>query len=322
MVLPIAGQQDARPDQAARKSQPTPSEASWVRLQFSRNGRGVLVTRGSSGQPDPPVRRIGFAGAGRMGLPMVRRLVAGGHKVCTVGRTPERRATLTAEGAKAVERVEDAAEGVDAFIVCVFTDQQVREVCLGSGLLDTLPRNAALIIHTTTSPHTVREIAARGITVLDAPVSGGPHDIATGRLTVFAGGDEATVERLRPVLATYANPVLPVGPVGAGQSVKLINNALFTAQLGLVAEAARLGRELGVHEAVLLDALGHGSAASRALSGAASRGAAERFISDVREFVAKDAAVVRQTVDGIGARLGALEPALAALDQAGLHTNA
>ncbi|MGD6749637.1 NAD(P)-dependent oxidoreductase [Streptomyces sp. BH105] len=327
MVLLIAGQQGARPNEtpnkAGRKSQPTPSANPWVRLQFSRNGRGVLVTRGSPGSPGAgsPVKRIGFAGAGRMGLPMVRRLMAAGHEVRTVGRTPERRAALGAEGADAVGRVEDAAKDVDAFIVCVFTDRQVREVCLDGGLLDALPQGVPLIVHTTASPDTVREIAARGVDVLDAPVSGGPHDIAAGRLTVFAGGDEATVARLRPVLAAYADPVLAVGPVGAGQSVKLVNNALFTAQLGLVAEAARLGRELGVDEAALLDALGHGSAASRALAGAASRGSADRFINDVREFVDKDVAVVRQTAQGVGARLGALESALAALNQAGPHTN-
>ncbi|WP_425825289.1 NAD(P)-dependent oxidoreductase [Streptomyces fractus] len=268
------------------------------------------------------MKRIGFAGAGRMGLPMVRRLVAAGHEVRAVGRTAGRRAALSEEGTEAVARVEEAAEDVDAFIVCVFTDRQVREVCLDGGLLDTLPPGTPLVVHTTTSPHTVREIAARGVAVLDAPVSGGPHDIAAGRLTVFAGGDEATLARLRPVLAAYADPVLAVGPVGAGQTVKLVNNALFTAQLGLAAEAARLGRELGVDEAVLLDALGHGSAASRALAGAASRGSADRFIGDVREFVDKDVAVVRRTAEGLGARLGALEAALAALDRAATHGGA
>ncbi|MET8207696.1 NAD(P)-dependent oxidoreductase [Streptomyces sp. NPDC005373] len=272
------------------------------------------------------MKRLGFAGAGRMGLPMVRRLVTSGHKVCAVGRTPQRRRLLEAVGSVAVERVEDTAEAADAVVVCVFNDQQVREVCLDSGLLDTLPDGAALVVHTTSHPRTLQEIAdraaPRGISVLDAPVSGGPHDIAAGRLTVFAGGDEATVERLRPMLAAYADPVLPVGPVGAGQSVKLVNNALFTAQIGLVAEAARLGRELGVDEAALLTALGHASSASKAQAGAASRGSADRFISDVREFLDKDMEVVRQVADGLGARLGALEPALAALERAGRGTGA
>ncbi|MFJ9176106.1 NAD(P)-dependent oxidoreductase [Streptomyces sp. NPDC102360] len=260
------------------------------------------------------MKRIGFAGAGRMGLPMVRRLVAAGYEVCAVGRTPERRAALTEDGVRAVDRVEDAAEHADAFVVCVFTDRQVREVCFGGGLLGALPPGAVLVVHTTASPHTVRDLAERGVEVLDAPVSGGPHDIAAGRLTVFVGGEDATVERLRPMLAAYADPVLAVGPVGAGQSVKLVNNALFTAQLGMVAEAARLGRQLGVDERTLLSALTHGSAASRALAGAASRGSAERFIGDVREFVDKDLAVVRRIADGVGVRLGALRAAHAALE--------
>ncbi|MFI1485347.1 NAD(P)-dependent oxidoreductase [Streptomyces sp. NPDC020747] len=301
-----------------RKSLTTPSVNPWARLQFSRNERGILVARGS------PVKRLGFIGAGRMGLPMVRRLVAAGHEVCALGRTPERRTALAGEGVSTADRAEDAVREADAALVCVFDDQQVRTVCLDGGLLDALAEGTALIVHTTVGPRTVQEIAeragARGIAVLDAPVSGGPHDIAAGRLTVFAGGDEATVDRLRPVLATYADPVLAVGPVGAGQSVKLVNNALFAAQLGLVSEATRLGRDLGVEEGALLSALGHGSAASRALAGAASRGSAGRFITDVREFLDKDVAVVRQVADRLGVRLGSLEPALAALDRAGPPT--
>ncbi|GCB52610.1 NAD-binding protein [Streptomyces sp. NL15-2K] len=147
-------------------------------------------------------------------------------------------------------------------------------------------------------------------------MSGGPHDIVAGRLTVCAGGDEAVVERLRPVLAAYADPILPVAPVGAGQGVKLVDSALFAAQPGLIAEAARLGEELGVDESVLLAALGEGSAASRALAGAAARGSAHRFITGVREFLDKDLAVVRHLADESGARVGALQPVLAALDDA------
>jgi 3-hydroxyisobutyrate dehydrogenase-like beta-hydroxyacid dehydrogenase len=80
------------------------------------------------------------------------------------------------------------------------------------------------------------------------------------------GGAEADVERVRPVLGAYGDPVLYVGPLGAGQGVKLVNNALFAANIGLLADAVRLGERLGVDEAVLLTALPHGSAASRALA--------------------------------------------------------
>lgn len=255
---------------------------------------------------------------------MVRRLLSAGFDVCAVGRTPEKAAALTAAGAETAGTVMEAAHGADAVVVCVFTDAQVRETCLASGLLGAMREGSVLIVHTTSHPRTLQEIARRaaliGVSVLDAPVSGGPHDIAAGRLTVFAGGHRATVERARPVLDAYADPVLRVGPVGSGQSVKLVNNALFTAQIGLVAEAARLGRGLGLDEAMLLDALGHGSSSSRALAGAASRGSADRFVTDVREFLAKDVAVVREVARSLGARLGALEPALAALEHTGGDT--
>ncbi|MBA2947827.1 NAD(P)-dependent oxidoreductase [Streptomyces himalayensis] len=260
------------------------------------------------------MKRLGFVGAGRMGLPMVRRLVAGGHEVRVLGRSPERRRALAAEGALVGGCVEDVADGADAVLVCVYTDEQVREVCLGSALLDVLPEGAAIVVHTTGSPRTVEAVAARAaarrIQVVDAPVSGGPHDIAAGRVTVFAGGDEDAVARLRPVLGRYADPVLHVGPLGAGQRVKLVNNALFAAHIVLLSDAIRLGRRLGVDEAVLLHALPHGSATSRALTGVAARGSVARFAEAVREFVDKDVEVVRQVAAELGTDLGALAPVI------------
>src|SRR5262249_59631069 len=130
---------------------------------------------------------------------------------------------------------------------------------------------------TTGSRETAEASAARagprGIGVIDAPVSGGPHDIAAGRLTLFAGGADDVVERVRPVLQAYGDPVLHVGPLGAGQRVKLVNNTLFAAQIGLVADAVRLGAQLGVDEAVLLGAPPPRAAAGRAPGGARAPGA-------------------------------------------------
>ncbi|MGW1028968.1 NAD(P)-dependent oxidoreductase [Streptomyces sp. NPDC002577] len=264
------------------------------------------------------MKRLGFIGAGRMGLPMVRRLVEGGYEVRVLGRSPERRRTLADEGALVSGDVEQVADGADAVLVCVHTDEQVREICLDGPLLDVTPDGAAVVVHTTGSPRTVEEVAARatarGIQVVDAPVSGGPHDIAAGRVSVFVGGDGDTVERLRPVLGRYADPLLHVGPLGAGQRVKLVNNALFTAHLGLLSDAVRLGRRLGLDEAVLLDALPHGSAASRALTGVAARGSVARFAESVREFVDKDVDVVRQVAAELGTDLGALATAIGSLN--------
>lgn len=264
--------------------------------------------------------RVGFAGAGRMGRPMVRRLIEAGHEVRVLARSERARAELTAEGIGVVTAAAEAAEAADAVLVCVFTDEQVRDVCLGSGLLAALPPGAALVVHTTVSPATVAAVAAGAaphrVAVIDAAVSGGPHDIAAGRLTLFVGGPDDAVARVRPVLASYGEPILHVGPPGAGQRVKLINNALFTAQIGLLADAVQLGRQLGVDEAALLGALPHGSAASRALAGAAARGSVAAFAGAVGEFLRKDVDAVRAAAAEAGGQLGALDPAIGALMRA------
>ncbi len=252
--------------------------------------------------------RVGFVGTGRMGAPMVRRLVdAGGHEVRALARTPEKSQAVSDLGAFPVSELAAVAEGADAVIVCVFTDQQVREVCLEGGLVAAMSPGAVLVVHTTGSPRTAEAIAARGVDVVDAPVSGGPHDVAAGRVTLFVGGEDVAVRRVHPLLSTYGDPVLHVGRTGAGQLVKLINNALFAAQIGLVAEGVRLGGLLGVSESALLEALTHGSASSRALGNITRAGSASAFIAAVGDFIGKDVAMVRKTVAELGGDLGALD---------------
>ena len=143
--------------------------------------------------------------------------------------------------------------------------------------------------------------------MLDAPVSGGPHDIAAGRVTVFVGGCADAVAVADPALSAYADPVLHVGPTGSGQLVKLVNNTLFAAQIGMTAEAVRLGERLGLSEAALLTALPHGSGASRATDLIARAGSTAAFIGAVGEFIGKDVATVRRTAAELGTDLGRLD---------------
>lgn len=257
---------------------------------------------------------VGFVGAGRMGAPMVRRLVEAGHDVQALGRSVEKRRDVRDLGARPVTDLADVGPGTDAVVVCVFTDEQVRQVCLHGVLLSTMRPGSVLVVHTTGSPGTVEEIAveaeANGVGVLDAPVSGGPHDIAAGRVTLFVGGADDAVDAVRPVLGCYGDPILHVGALGAGQRVKLINNALFAAQIGLVREAVKLGGRLGVDESQLLDAIGHGSAASRVASIVGAAGSVETFVESVGEFIGKDVAVARKTVAELGSDLGLLDEAI------------
>lgn len=253
--------------------------------------------------------RVGFVGAGRMGAPMVRRLAEAGHDVRALGRTPEKRAAVEELGAHAVADLAGVADQADVVVVCVFTDEQVAQVCLRSDLLTAMRPGAVLVIHTTGSPRTAQSIAAAydHVDVVDAPVSGGPHDIAAGHVTLFVGGDDDAVARARHALSAYGDPVLHVGATGTGQLVKLVNNTLFAAQIGLVAEGVRLGAELGIEEPALLEALTHGSAASRALGTIARAGSTSGFIDAVGDFIGKDVAVVRKTAAELGTDLGALE---------------
>jgi 3-hydroxyisobutyrate dehydrogenase-like beta-hydroxyacid dehydrogenase len=250
--------------------------------------------------------RVGFIGTGRMGAPMVRRLADAGHEVRALGRTPEKVAAVHHLGASPVNDPAAVAEGADAVIVCVFTDDQVRQICLADGLVAAMSPDAVLVIHTTGSPRTVQSVATLGVDVVDAPVSGGPHDIVAGRVTLFVGGEDDAVKRVRPLLSTYGDPVLHVGHTGTGQLVKLINNALFAAQIGLVAEGVRLGGLLGVSEPTLLEALTHASAASRALGNIVRAGSTRGFIDAVGDFIGKDVATVRATVAELGGDLGPL----------------
>jgi 3-hydroxyisobutyrate dehydrogenase-like beta-hydroxyacid dehydrogenase len=267
--------------------------------------------------------RVGFIGAGAMGAPMVTRLLAAGHDVRALGRTEEKRSALAELGATPVAELSQVTAGSEVVVVCVFTDDQVRQVCLDSGdtsdtdsadsggLISSMAPGSVLVLHTTGSPSTAQTLASlgapNGVDVLDAPVSGGPHDIAAGRITLFVGGESAALERVRPVLAAYSDPILHVGDIGSGQKVKLVNNTLFAAQIGLLTEGVRLAADLGVSESALLSALPHGSAASRVLAGVAGRGSVAGFVEVAGGFVRKDVDVVRKVVAELGGNLGVLD---------------
>jgi 2-hydroxy-3-oxopropionate reductase len=256
--------------------------------------------------------RIGFVGAGRMGRPMVARLAAAGHHhVRVLGRTDEKRSAIAELGAEAVDDIAAVSAAADVVVVCVFTDDQVREICLTDGLIAAMPAGSALVLHTTGSPRTVETVAERGashhVEVVDAPVSGGPHNAAAGELTLFVGGADHAVARVRPVLSCYGDPILHVGPLGSGQKVKLVNNALFASQIGLLSDAVELAARLGVEESALLKALPHGSAASRVVDIVAAGGSVASFIETAGEFVGKDVAVIRRIAAELGGDLGALD---------------
>ena len=255
--------------------------------------------------------KIGFVGPGRMGRPMVDRLMAAGHDVTVLVRRKEAREAAEADGLTCVDTVAAAVEDADVVFVVVLTDEQVRAVCLGpNGALAAMKPGATLVQHTTSDPATaallVEAGAARGVGVLDAALSGSPDDIAAGQLTLWVGGDEALLERTRSLLSTYASPVLSVGPAGNGQRIKLVNNALFVAQVGLAIDAVRLAGSLGIEEQAILAALQHGSGASYALGLVASTGSVDTIAALLADLMLKDITVIRSVARSAGADLGIL----------------
>ena len=211
--------------------------------------------------------RAGFIGLGSQGGPMARRIAELGHPLTIWARRPaslEPFADLEATLASSPAEVGAASEVVG---ICVVADADVEEVALGPhGVLAGMAPGGVIAIHSTVHPDTCRKVgqeaAVRGVGVIDAPVSGGGGAAAAGHLLVMVGGEEETVDRARPVLATYGDPVLRLGPLGSGQVAKLLNNLVFTAQLAVAMETFDFARRLGVDPEALGGVLAAGSGAS------------------------------------------------------------
>jgi 3-hydroxyisobutyrate dehydrogenase len=214
-----------------------------------------------------PVRRVGFLGVGRMGLPMCANLVKAGHDVTAGDLRAELEEAVRAAGARWERTPAAVAAGADVLITMLPGPREVRDALLEpGGALDALPGGATWIDTSSGSPAVGREIAerarARSIGVLDAPVSGGVPAAEAGSLQLFVGGDEALLRRHRPLLEAVADRIVHVGEHGAGYTTKLLVNLLWFGQAVATAEALLLGRRAGIDLDVLRDALASSPASS------------------------------------------------------------
>jgi 3-hydroxyisobutyrate dehydrogenase-like beta-hydroxyacid dehydrogenase len=254
--------------------------------------------------------RVGIVGTGEMGRPLVGRLLGAGFEVSAFARRDDARDELARAGVRSVDRVDELGARNDVVIVYVYSDDQVRDVVLEQGLADAMAPGSVVVVKTTGSPSTVGAIrdrvGARQVGVVDAPGSGGPAQVADGTLTVFVGGDDADVERCRPVFDSYASHVVHFGALGAGQTVKLLNNLLFGAHVELALEVARLSEELGVDPALLATTLHTCSGASYALDLVAAMGSADTVVQAAGRFVHKDVVVAEAVAAELGVSLGSL----------------
>ena len=215
--------------------------------------------------------RIGFIGIGIMGEAMVRRLLDLGFPVTVWNLEPERLATVVPHGAVAAETPAAVAAVSDIVMLCVLHMAAVERCILaGDGVAAAGAGPALVIDFSTADPEGTREVAGRlkaltGAGWIDAPVSGGPQLARTGAMTVMAGGDQADFDRAKPILAQMSGNLTLMGPVGAGQTTKIINQAIVGTGYVVMAEALMLAEAAGIDAARLPQCLAGGHADSSLL---------------------------------------------------------
>jgi len=207
--------------------------------------------------------RVGFIGLGNMGEPLAGFVRRAGFALVVHDIREETAAALLAQGAGWADSPADVAARSDVTCVCVPGPAEMRAVTLGTGgIVEGVQPGAVVIDHTTNSPAVVREVGraleARGAHLLDAPLDGGREGALEGQLTLFVGGDEALLRRVRPLLDTFSRSVVWVGELGAGSVTKIVHNALAMGIDLLLAECLTLGAKAGVSVARLVEAFREG----------------------------------------------------------------
>ncbi len=210
--------------------------------------------------------RLGFIGLGIMGAPMVRRLRAQGWEVTAWNLEPERFDEAKASGAVWAESPAAVRAASDVVMLCILGDAAIESVCLGPNGLSSASGARILVDFSTTSAETTRRVAAKlDMDWLDAPMSGGPQAAEEGKLTLMAGGDPALYERLAPVLADLSGNMTLMGPLGAGQMTKVINQAIVGTNYVLMGEVLALATAAGIDAGKLAACLKGGMADSTVL---------------------------------------------------------
>ena len=210
---------------------------------------------------------VGLVGLGNMGRGMALSLKRGGHRVLGFDVAEAPRKALAEEGVETFPSVAELCKMAEILILSLPTAAIVEEVVMGVDGILAQARPGLLVVDTSTShPEITRKLsirlAAAGVSMIDAPVSGGPKGAISGTMTMVIGGADADVARAVPVLESISAKRVHVGPIGAGHVTKIINNLLCAAHLLTAAEAVKIARKAGVDSARLLEGINAGSGRS------------------------------------------------------------
>jgi 3-hydroxyisobutyrate dehydrogenase-like beta-hydroxyacid dehydrogenase len=225
--------------------------------------------------------KVGFIGLGTMGRHMARNLIKAGHELVFLARREEVADEFRALGGTQKATPAEVTRAAEFVITIVTADAEVTEVALGpGGILEGAAAGKTYLEMSTIGPWTVREIGRRiqaaGMAMLDAPVSGGPWGAESATLTIMCGGEEADFQRSRPVLEALGQRLFHLGPLGAGQTVKIVNQMMAGGIMALIAEAFVLAKAAGADLEKMADVV------------SVSSGGSTMFEHRARKFVLAD----------------------------------
>ena len=268
-------------------------------------------------EPTSP-RKVAFLGMGVMGYPMAGHLALAGHKVTVYNRSAAKAQAWVAEfGGASAATPREAAAQADIVFSCVGNDDDLRSVTLGAdGAFAGMKPGAIFVDHTTASADVARELfkvaQGLGLAFVDAPVSGGQAGAQNGMLTVMCGGDAPAFDAAKPVAMAFSRAFTLMGPAGAGQLTKMVNQICIAGLVQGLAEAIAFGDRAGLDVNLVLDVIGKGAAQSWQLDNRGKTMVADKFdFGFAVDWMRKDLGLVLDEARRNGARL----PVTALVDQ-------
>jgi 3-hydroxyisobutyrate dehydrogenase len=244
-----------------------------------------------------------------MGAPMAGHLLARGHRVVVHSRTESKAQQLIERGAVWADSASDAAAQSDVTLLCVPDTPDVEEVLFGErGVVHGAKPRTIVVDHSTISPLATRDFAKRlqrnGVTLLDAPVSGGDVGAKNGTLSIMVGGDSEAFEKAKPILQAYGKTITHCGESGAGQFMKLVNQIFVSVNLVGVAEGLRFAEAAGIDAETALEVASGGAGASWQLANLGPKIAQRDYTPGFMiDLLVKDLRILQQTAQQIGAPL-------------------
>jgi len=268
-------------------------------------------------EPSTPTK-VAFIGLGVMGLPMAGHLATAGHDVTVYNRNAQKAQAWVKEfGGRACATPREAAQGAQIVFACVGNDDDLRSIVLGAdGAFAGMSAGATFVDHTTASALIARELSAlakqKSLRFIDAPVSGGQAGAVNGMLTVMCGGDAAEFAAVKDVIAVMARAVTLVGPAGAGQLAKMVNQICIAGLVQGLSEGIAFGQAAGLDMKQVIEVIGKGAAQSWQMDNRGNTMVDDKFeFGFAVDWMRKDLGLVMDECNRHGARV----PTIALIDQ-------